>query len=97
MSFFFVITKRSGSILPKRPGDLVYYNAFTGSMATVMVKHDPDEWRFFIDTSKTTLKALLHHNGNCCEVHMYIEKAICLTKWRQNMYTKARKVSDDAQ
>ena len=29
-----------------------------------MVKHDPDEWRLFIDSSKTSLKAVLLHNGN---------------------------------
>ena len=35
-----------------------------GLMAALMVKHDPGEWRLFIDSSKTSLKAVLLHNGN---------------------------------
>lgn len=26
--------------------------------------HNPEEWRLFIDSSKTSLKAVLLHNGN---------------------------------
>ena len=33
-------------------------------MATLRITHDPDEWRLFIDSSKTSLKAVLLHNGN---------------------------------
>ena len=45
-------------------GDLVYCNDIDGLMAALMIAHDPDEWRVFIDTSKTSLKAILLHNGN---------------------------------
>ena len=45
-------------------GDLVYCNDINGLMAALTVKHDPDEWRLFIDSSKTSLKAVLLHNGN---------------------------------
>ena len=45
-------------------GDLVYYNDIDGLMATLRITHDPDEWRLFIDSSKTSLKAVLLHNGN---------------------------------
>ena len=27
-------------------------------------KHDRDKWRLFIDSSKTSVKAVLLHNGN---------------------------------
>ena len=45
-------------------GDLVYCNDIDGLMAALMIAHDPDEWRVFIDTSKTSLKAISLHNGN---------------------------------
>ena len=45
-------------------GDLVYCNDIDGLMATLRITHDPDEWRLFIDLSKTSLKAVLLHNGN---------------------------------
>ena len=45
-------------------GDLVYCNDINGLMAALTVKHDPDEWRLFTDLSKTSLKAVLLHNGN---------------------------------
>ena len=45
-------------------GDLVYYNDIDGLMAYLRITHDPDEWRLFIDSSKTSLKAVLLHNGN---------------------------------
>ena len=45
-------------------GDLVYCNDIDGLMATLGITHDPDEWRLFIDLSKTSLKAVLLHNGN---------------------------------
>ena len=43
-------------------GDLVYCNDIDGLMAALMIAHNPDEWRVFIDTSKTSLKAILLHN-----------------------------------
>ena len=44
-------------------GDLVYCN-IDGMMAALRITHDPDEWRLFIDSPKTSLKAVLIHNGN---------------------------------
>ena len=45
-------------------GDLVYCNNIDGLMAALRITHDPDEWRLFIYSSKTSLKAVLLHNGN---------------------------------
>ena len=45
-------------------GDLVACNNIDGVMAALNIVHDPDEWRLFIDSSKTSLKAVLLHNGN---------------------------------
>jgi len=33
-------------------------------MNALGIKHDPQEWRQFIDSSKLSLKAVLLHNGN---------------------------------
>ena len=35
-----------------------------GLMNTLGIKHDPQEWRLFVDSSKLCLKAVLLHNGN---------------------------------
>ena len=43
--------------------DLVHCN-IDDLMAALRITHDPDEWRMFIDSSKTGLKAVLLHNGN---------------------------------
>ena len=45
-------------------GHLVACNNINGLMAALNIVHDPDEWRLFIDSSKTSLKAVLLHNGN---------------------------------
>ena len=45
-------------------GDLVYCSDIDGLNAYLSITHDPDEWRLFIDSSKTSLKAVLLHNGN---------------------------------
>ncbi|XP_065449041.1 uncharacterized protein LOC103306399 isoform X1 [Chrysemys picta bellii] len=45
-------------------GDLVACNNIDGVMAALNIVPDPDEWRLFIDSSKTSLKAVLLHNGN---------------------------------
>ena len=44
--------------------DLVHCNDIDDLMAALRITHDPDEWRLFIDSSKTGLKAVLLHNGN---------------------------------
>jgi hypothetical protein len=35
-----------------------------GLMNALGIKHDPQEWRLFIDSSKLNLKAVLLHNAN---------------------------------
>ena len=45
-------------------GDLVYCHDIDRLMAALRITYDPNEWRFFIDSSKTSLKAVLLHNGN---------------------------------
>ncbi|XP_050822620.1 uncharacterized protein LOC127057686 [Gopherus flavomarginatus] len=45
-------------------GDLVACNNIDGVMAALNTVPDPDEWRLFVDSSKTSLKAVLLHNGN---------------------------------
>ena len=44
-------------------GDLVYCNDIDDLMAALRITHDLDEWILFIDSSKTSLKAVLLHNG----------------------------------
>lgn len=44
--------------------DLVYCCDITGLMDKLGVNYDPDQWRLFIDSSKTSLKVVLLHNGN---------------------------------
>jgi hypothetical protein len=33
-------------------------------MTALNINYKPEEWRLFIDSSKSSLKALLLHNGN---------------------------------
>jgi hypothetical protein len=35
-----------------------------GLMQTLNINHNPLDWRIFIDSSKSSLKAVLFHNGN---------------------------------
>jgi hypothetical protein len=35
-----------------------------GLMNALRIKHDPQEWQLFTDSSKLSLKAVLLHNGN---------------------------------
>ena len=45
-------------------GDLVYCTDIDGLIVALRITHDPDEWRLYIDSSKTSLKTVLLHNGN---------------------------------
>lgn len=45
-------------------GDLVACNNINGLMGAINIVYDPCDWRLFIDSSKTSLKAVLLHNGN---------------------------------
>jgi arabinogalactan endo-1,4-beta-galactosidase len=48
----------------KKEGNLVASNDVDGLMTTLNINHKPEEWRLFIDSSKSSLKAVLLHNGN---------------------------------
>ena len=45
-------------------GDHEYCNDVCGMMEDLQLQHAPDQWRFFIDSSKLSLKAVLLHNVN---------------------------------
>lgn len=44
--------------------ELVYCNDVDSLLDAMGKEHKPNEWRLFIDSSKTSLKAVLLHNGN---------------------------------
>ena len=48
----------------RKKGDLVFCYDADDLMNALGIKHDPQEWRLFIDSSKLSLKAVLLHNGN---------------------------------
>jgi hypothetical protein len=48
----------------RKEDDLVFCYNVDGLMNALRIKHDPQEWRIFIDSSKLSLKAVLLHNGN---------------------------------
>lgn len=43
---------------------LISFYLFSGLMRKFMVEHIPEEWRFFVDGSNSSLKSVLLHNGN---------------------------------
>jgi hypothetical protein len=43
---------------------LVACTDIDGLMQTLNINHNPLDWRLFIDSSKLSLKTVLHHNGN---------------------------------
>jgi hypothetical protein len=45
-------------------GDHEYCNDVCGLMEDLQLQHAPDQWRFFIDSSKLSLKVVLLHNVN---------------------------------
>lgn len=45
-------------------GDLVFCHDIPGLMVELNLPYTPDKWRLFIDSSKTSLKAVLLYNGN---------------------------------
>jgi len=48
----------------RKEDDLAFCYDVDGLMNALGIKHDPQEWRLFIDSSKLSLKAVLLHNGN---------------------------------
>jgi hypothetical protein len=47
----------------KKEGNLVASNDVDGLMTALNINHKPEEWRLFIDSWKSSLKAVLPHNG----------------------------------
>ncbi|GBM15483.1 hypothetical protein AVEN_142138-1 [Araneus ventricosus] len=47
-----------------KEGNLVFCNDVQGLKKCFEIEYDPSEWHLFIDSSKTSLKAVLLHNGN---------------------------------
>jgi hypothetical protein len=47
----------------KKEGNLVACNDGDGLMAAQNINYKPEEWRLFIDLSKSSLKAVVLHNG----------------------------------
>ena len=45
-------------------GDITYCSNFDGLMQELTDNYDNEEWRLFIDASKSGIKAVLLHNGN---------------------------------
>ena len=45
--------------------DICYCTNVDGLMNDLGYEHNPADWRLFIDSRKTSLKAVLLHNGNC--------------------------------
>ena len=44
--------------------DLIYCHDFDSLMNEFDIEYKKEDWRFFIDSSKTSLKGVLSHNGN---------------------------------
>jgi len=47
----------------RKEDDLVFCYDVDGLKNALGIKHDPQEWRLFIESSKLSLKAALLHNG----------------------------------
>lgn len=58
--------KRHSSLVPyfSKEDGLVFCNDVNGLMSQLGQNHVATEWRLFIDSSKTSLKGVLLHNGN---------------------------------
>jgi len=48
----------------KKEDNSVFCYDVDSLMNALGIKHDPQEWRRFIDSSQLSLKVLLLHNGN---------------------------------
>lgn len=57
---------REKDLLPffDQEGGIAVCNNICGLMSAINIDYNPDEWRLFVDASKTSLKAVLLHNGN---------------------------------
>ena len=58
--------KRHADLAPyfRLEGDTCYCNDINGLMESMDQQYEASEWRLFVDSNKTSLKAVLLHNGN---------------------------------
>ena len=61
---FFVPQSAAVGAFFRKEDDLAFCYDVDGLMNALGIKHDQQEWRLFIDSSKLSLKAVLLHNGN---------------------------------
>jgi hypothetical protein len=45
-------------------GDLLYCSNIQDLMEELQLENICEQWRFIVNSSKVSLKAMLHHNGN---------------------------------
>jgi len=62
----FFVSQSSSAVVAffRKEDDLVFCYDVDGLMNALGIKHDSQEWRLSIDSSKLSLKAVLLHNGN---------------------------------
>jgi len=63
-NFFVSQSSSAAGAFFRKEDDLVFCYDVDGLMNALGNKHDQQEWRLFIDSSKLSLKAVLLHNGN---------------------------------
>jgi len=63
-NFFVSQSSSAVSAFFRKEYDPVFCYDVDGLMNALGIKHDPQEWRLFINSSKLSMKAVLLHNGN---------------------------------
>ena len=63
-NFFVSQSSSAGGVFLQKEDDLMFCYEVGCLMNALGIKHDPQEWRLFIDSSKLSLKAVLLLNGN---------------------------------
>ena len=74
--------------------DFVYCKDIPGLLAAMNCTHDPAEWRFFIDSSKESLKCVLLHNGNQF-ASIPVGHSVVLKESYENLATVLQKIKYD--
>ena len=74
--------------------DFVYCKDIPGLLAAMNCTHDPAEWRFFIDSSKESLKCVLLHNGNQF-ASIPVGHSVVLKETYENLATVLQKIKYD--
>jgi hypothetical protein len=63
-NFFVSQSSSAADAFFRKEDDLVFCYDVNGLMNVLGIKHDLQEWRLFIGSSKLSLKTVLLHNGN---------------------------------